>query len=126
MPGYSQDNDKIKAYRHLLMKLDDEALDNGNGSLIARSCGPASRLPFFFASLEISSDAFLISFMSRCTSRFTPARSSEGTSGSLARWAHEGTVEELPPQSWKDMPSSRVMTPQLVRTPPRRRPRERG
>ena len=54
-------------------------------SLIESSCGPASLLALFFASRPMSSDALLISFRSRCTSFFTPARSSAGTSGSLAR-----------------------------------------
>ena len=49
------------------------------------SCGPASLLALFFASRPMSSEALLISFRSRCTSFFTPARSSEGTSGSVAR-----------------------------------------
>jgi len=78
-------------------------------SLMERSCGPASRLPRFLARREISSDDFLISFKSRCTSLFTAARSSDWTKGSLARCAHDGTEELLPPpQSWNDMltPSS--------------------
>eukprot|EP00964_Phaeocystis_antarctica_P154574 scaffold123353_cov42-Phaeocystis_antarctica.AAC.2 len=54
-------------------------------SLIESSCEPASLLALFFASRPMSSDALLISFRSRCTSFFTPARSSAGTSGSLAR-----------------------------------------